>query len=105
MEDQPNFSLAFDLPASSQANKSNENEAQQARFPNSSEQEVLSNSLVNCTTESSSTVTTVRQNINSVVVAHDKNADFLESVFGNNRTVHGNVNFVFNNANPATSGL
>ena len=40
MEDQPNFSLAFDLPASSQANKSNDNEAQQARFPNLSEQEL-----------------------------------------------------------------
>ena len=40
MEDQPNFSLAFDLPASSQVNKSNENEAQQARFPNLSEQEL-----------------------------------------------------------------
>ena len=39
MEDQPNFSLAFDLPASSQG-KSNENEAQQARFPNLSEQEL-----------------------------------------------------------------
>ena len=38
MEDQPNFSLAFDLPASSQVNKRNENEAQQARFPNLSEQ-------------------------------------------------------------------
>ena len=40
MEDQPSFSLAFVLPASSQANKSNENEAQQARFPNLSEQEL-----------------------------------------------------------------
>ena len=40
MEDQPNFSLAFDLPASSQANKSNENEGKQARFPNLTEQEL-----------------------------------------------------------------
>ena len=43
MEDQPNFSLAFDLPAGGagrQANKRNENEAQQARFPNLSEQEL-----------------------------------------------------------------
>ena len=40
MEDQPSFSLAFVLPASSQANKSNENEAQQARFLNLSEQEL-----------------------------------------------------------------
>ena len=40
MEDQPNFSLAFDLPSSSQANKSNEKEAQQVRFPNLSEEEL-----------------------------------------------------------------
>ena len=40
MEDQPNFSLAFDLPAIIQANKSNENEAQQALFPNLSDQEL-----------------------------------------------------------------
>ena len=40
MEDQRNFSLAFDLPASSQADKSNEKEAQQVRFPNLSEQEL-----------------------------------------------------------------
>ncbi|PFX16672.1 von Willebrand factor D and EGF domain-containing protein [Stylophora pistillata] len=40
MEDQPNFSLALDLPASSQANKQNENKTQQARFPNLSEQEL-----------------------------------------------------------------
>ena len=41
MEDQPNFSLAFDLPrASSQANKSNENKAQQSRFPHLSKQEL-----------------------------------------------------------------
>ena len=41
MEDQPDFSLAFDLPASSQANKSrNEIEAQQARVTNLSEQEL-----------------------------------------------------------------
>ncbi|PFX23728.1 hypothetical protein AWC38_SpisGene11696 [Stylophora pistillata] len=40
MEDQPNFSLAFDLPARSQANKHNENETQQARFPNLSEHEL-----------------------------------------------------------------
>ena len=40
MEDQPNFSLAFDLPAGRQANKRKENEAQQARFPNLSEQEL-----------------------------------------------------------------
>ena len=39
MEDQPNFSLAFDLPENSLA-KSNENEGQQARFPNLSEQEL-----------------------------------------------------------------
>jgi len=40
MEDLPNFSLAFDLPASSQANKSNEKEPQKARFRNLSEQEL-----------------------------------------------------------------
>lgn len=66
--------------------------------------EVLSNILVEGTTESSPTGTTVRQN-NSVMVAHDKNANFLEFVFGNNCTVHGNVNIVFNNAIPPTSGL
>ena len=66
--------------------------------------EVLSNSLVNGTTESASTGTTGRQK-NSVLVAQDRNANFLESVFGINCTVHGNVNIVFNNANPATSGL
>lgn len=66
--------------------------------------EVLSNSLVDGTTESSFTSTTVRQS-NTVVVAHDKNANFLESVFGNNYTVQGNVNIVVKNANPATSGL
>ena len=66
--------------------------------------EVLSNSLVDGTTESSHTGTTVRQN-NSVVVNHDKNANFLEFVSGNNCTVHGNVNIVINNLNPATSGL
>ena len=67
--------------------------------------EVLSNSLVNGATKSSSTATTVRQKSCSVVVAHDKNANFLESVFGNNCTVLGRVNIVFNNRNPATSGL
>ena len=66
--------------------------------------EVLSNSLVNGSTESSSTGTTVRQ-INSAMVAHDKKANFFESIFSNNCTVHGNVNIVFNNLNPATSGL
>ena len=40
MEDQPNCSLAFDLPASSQADKSKEKEAQQVCFPNLSEQEL-----------------------------------------------------------------
>ena len=65
---------------------------------------VLSNSLVNGATESSSTATTVRQK-SSVVVAHDKNANFLGSVFGNNCTVLGTVNIVFNNRNLATSGL
>jgi len=40
MEDQPNFSLAFDFPLSSQADKSNEKEAQQVCFPNLSEQEL-----------------------------------------------------------------
>ena len=40
MEDLPNFSLTFDLPASSEANKSNEKEPQKARFQNLSEQEL-----------------------------------------------------------------
>ena len=66
--------------------------------------EVLSNSFVNDTTESSSTGTTVLPK-NSEVVAHDKNANFLESIFGINCTVQGNVNIVFNNVNPATSDL
>ena len=55
-------------------------------------------------TESASSGTTGHEK-NSVVVAQEKNANFLESVFGINCTVHCNVNIVFNNANPATSGL
>ena len=41
---------------------------------------------------------TVRQN-NSVVVAQEKTASFLQSVFSN-CTVHGSVNIILNNQNP-----
>ena len=54
--------------------------------------EVLPQSLVTSTPESSSTGITVRQN-NSVVVAQEKTASFLESVFSN-CTMHGNINHI-----------
>ena len=48
--------------------------------------------------ESSAAPITVRQN-NSVVVAQEKTASFLQSVFSN-CTVHGSVNIILNNQNP-----
>ena len=48
--------------------------------------------------ESSSAPVTVRQN-NSVVVAQEKTASFLQSV-SSNCTVHGSVNVILNNQNP-----
>ena len=48
--------------------------------------------------ESSAALITVRQN-NSVVVAKEKTASFLQSV-SSNYTVHGSVNVIFNNQNP-----
>ena len=62
--------------------------------------EVLSQSLVTTTPESSSKGVTVRQN-NSVVVAQEKTASFLESVFSN-CTVHGNINIILKNQNPSS---
>ena len=48
--------------------------------------------------ESSAAPITVRQN-NSVVVAQEKTASFLHSVFSN-CTVHGSVSIILNNQNP-----
>ena len=48
--------------------------------------------------ESSTAAVTVRKN-NSVVVAQEETASFLQSVFSN-CTVHGSVNIILNNQNP-----